>query len=1199
MTLKITIRPSTYYDPNETEPNVLTGVPGGDPTVTPDARAPQREPRLPATGAEMATQGQYPEPEWDDSADDDLELPLKQHREDRGMLDSFLKTVIAAGQDPSSLLISMANAGTLSGNKAAEREADEQQARSEWLGRLKAIAEDVSYGLIETPLQTVGGARDAAQAAINGVGAIGDWLNRNVGDLGTVHLFDDAGNLSPRIAPSASRADMPQLPKIKPASTATSGAVRSIAQFLTGFAAGGKVLGAAAGSGFRAAAAKGAFADLAAFDGHEKRLADLIQSVPALKNPVTEFLASKEGEGELEGRFKRAVEGLGLGAAAEGMLLGLKAIKAARTARATPEQEAARAAAETPPAAPLNMLGDADAPIIVNARAKATAASRATEGLGVPDSVAARALSTRGMTPIDGARDSYVNFARINSQDDVKRAMADMAEAFKADVDAARRGIRTNAETLEAAAKIDAFETLITRRTGEALNAEQSVAARGLWEASGRKLLEVAEAARDNPSPENLFQFRKMLATHYAVQQEVIASRTETARALQSWAIPAGGSREQMRAIADMLNKTGGLDVNAEFAARIAALKNVPGGISALDKVVEKGAFAKSLDVVKEVWMMALLSNPKTHMVNTMSNTAVAGQQIVERFVASRLSQVVGSGEIPIGEAAAQWFGLVSGLRDAFRYAGKAFVTGSSGFGTGKVEAPFVRAVSSDALGVGNSWAASVVDTLGTAINLPGRALLTADEFYKTVGYRMELNAQAFRAASREVIDGRITQAELKGRIAGIVANPPEALRMKAADAAAYQTFTDAPGTWVKALNRLETEMANASAGGQLGATLLRFIVPFRNTPANIFKYTFERTPLAPLTQRYREAIAQGGAAADLARTRLALGSATILLATDLALDGHLTGSGPDKNDKGQRDALLRSGWQPYSVKIGDRYFAYNRMDPIGFTLGIGADLAEGMKRADFSGSTSAELQKAFAAATFSVANNALSKNYMRGMTDFIQAISEPDRQGPFWLRKTLGAFAPGGMAETARAIDPYMRATNDLVSRLKSRTPGLSSDLPLVRDLYGRPRSYQSGLGTAYDMLSPIYSRQEDLQPIDREMMGNSFYLNMPSRKVSGVRLTNRPEVYNRYLELQGQTRASELGDKKLVSKYGDVTLLDALNGIVTGAHPLGMEYKKASDADDKEKFIRGVVNAYRRAARVRLTREFPKVFEAVDNDE
>lgn len=97
----------------------------------------------------------------------------------------------------------------------------------------------------------------------------------------------------------------------------------------------------------------GAAADFAVFDGHEGRLSDLVQQFPSLQNPITEFLASDKDDGEIEGRLKAAVEGVGIGAATELLLLGVKGLKAFRKVKAeggTDEaaEEAAQAAVPEP-----------------------------------------------------------------------------------------------------------------------------------------------------------------------------------------------------------------------------------------------------------------------------------------------------------------------------------------------------------------------------------------------------------------------------------------------------------------------------------------------------------------------------------------------------------------------------------------------------------------------------------------------------------------------------------------------------------------------------------------------------------------------------------------------------------------------------------------------------------------------------------
>ena len=128
-------------------------------------------------------------------------------------------------------------------------------------------------------------------------------------------------------------------------------------------------------------AIQGAISGFAFFDPHEERLANMIQAWPAVANPITEFMAAKEGEGRLEGRLKRTLEEAGFGVAAEGAakLLGssLRAFKKIRAAKAAAEAspEAAEevlrgmseAAAETKP---LSALGDIDGPVVAKGEAR-------------------------------------------------------------------------------------------------------------------------------------------------------------------------------------------------------------------------------------------------------------------------------------------------------------------------------------------------------------------------------------------------------------------------------------------------------------------------------------------------------------------------------------------------------------------------------------------------------------------------------------------------------------------------------------------------------------------------------------------------------------------------------------------------------------------------------------------------------------
>lgn len=1065
-----------------------------------------------------------------------------------------------------------------------------------WLsadGMIAKAAKDVGTGLTELPTQAVGGVRDAAQAFLE----LGDELERLV-PLGGVQFFDDKGNFDMQYVPPAelaaqyAKVGSPELPNVRQPASTTGSVARGVSQFLAGFGLAGKVIGGfgsatKAGVALKTTGASIA-ADFFAFDGQQERLSNLISDVPGLKNPVTDFLAAKEDDPEFLGRAKNVLEGLGLdGAVALTLGKGLKKSLAAykKAAAGRGDAEAAsnllknmgqekvlrdagelRAIGNASPDAPLMFMRDAAKEI----------------DTGVPHDIEASALvAERGLSPL-GKSDVYVNFAKIETPEDIQRIIQDTSSAFAENIDQAKRGVRTNAQTRLSADQQNAWKVLAGRRTGDPLNAEQALAARQLWASSGEKLAEVANLAAGNPSPENLYQFRKMLAVHHGIQKEVIAARTETARALQSWAIPAGGGKERMQSMAQTLERFGGIEASEELARKIALASTMPNGAEIVSNLVEKSTYAKGLSSVQEYWINALLSGPKTHAANIISNTGVAAAAVLERSAASRLSRFLGTeGGVEIGEAAAQVAGLRGGILDAFQYAGKALRTGQTGFGLDKIETPRVKSISSTAWNVrSDSWLGKAIDGMGAVINIPGRMLQAEDEFFKTIGYRMELHAQAQRMAVRE-LGPNAAPSEIAGRVSEIIKNPPEAIRMDATEMAAYQTFTSAPGNFVRSLGKVKGTYPE-----------LNFIIPFVNTPANILRYTFERTPLAPLSSRYRAAMAKGGADADLALTKMGMGTVALLYAIDLGMNGVISGSGPSKPSESQ--TWRRQGNQPYSVKFGDKQVAFNRLDPIGYHLGIGADIAEYLVNAG-GDSSLPELEEGIAASVFAVAENVTSKSYMQGLALLMEALNEPDRFASSYVERFASSFIPSGVAEVARITDPVSRQAHDIVSAMKRRIPGLSADLPPRRDVWGREISYQSGFGAAYDTISPLYGATAKPEPIDTAMQTGGWHVGMPSKtmQIDGehVSMRNRPDIYSDYLKLQGSTVPSEYGKygKKVAEKYGNATLLDTLNGIVTGQHPLSVEFKSAETPDDQERVIDRVINDYRRAARNVILDKYP----------
>lgn len=1050
------------------------------------------------------------------------------------------------------------------------------------------VGKDVGRGLLEAPRNIAGGARDALQEMSETLQSLTSWAKDAPGP-GIV--WDDENGIR-LLSPSEWRewkkanpdavGTLPELPSVRDADSVTGGLVRGVSQFLTGFVTAGatrpiKAVQPTSGAGkVGKAMLQGGIADAAAFDPHEERLSNLIQDFPALQSPVTEFLAASPGDSEAEGRFKNAMEGFGLGALAEGMFRATKAIRAAQIAKRGDAPAVEEVFPEVSPDA-FKLLGDADDASLIKPADPAVSSRPGGDEPGAGLRPGDPGQVDAGDLLEDADPEMFINFARIDSPDDVKTVMQSMADAFKPDIDDARRGAKVSFKQMELSAEqVDAFQTLQARRVGEPLNAEQSIAARQLWAASSDRLTAAAKAAAENPSEANLFAFRKMVSVHSAIQAEVIAARTETARALASWRIPAGGNAERFAAIDDALQSAGGPELTREMASRIAALAD-NGMLSEMDSFIEKTTWVKTRDAMLEAWVAGLLSGPKTHLVNAMSNTSVLFQQMMERATAARIAQAIGDdASVQLGESTAQLFGMMQGLKDGIRFAAKSFRTGESGYGLGKVDIPNQGAISSEAFSIASdSWLGRSVDVMGTVARLPFRSLTAADEFFKTVGYRMELNALALRQAASEINAGKIPADQLKSRIAEIVENPPESLRLSAIGQANYQTFTNTPGTLAQGISRMVNEYP-----------VMRVILPFVRTPANIMTYTFQRTPLAPLMSEVRADLSAGGARRDVALARIATGTTVMMVVADNAMNGDITGNGPAS--AAERQALMRTGWQPYSVKVDGRYYAYNRMDPIGMTMGLAADMVEILVNDDYGVEKERTMEEAAVAVTMSIANNVMSKTYLSGISDFFEAMADPERRADSFFQRLGGSVVPAGVAEVARYQDPYMREANNILEAIRRRTPGLSDELPPRRDLWGRPISYQSGLGPAYDALSPIYSKEQTSSPIDEEILRLEASITMPPKKTSfngvTIDLSNHPEAWSRYVELAGNALkhpAWNLGAK------------DYLDQMVTGRGDLSPLYQELSEGPDggKSDLIKKTINEYRELARRQLLDEFPEL--------
>lgn len=823
-----------------------------------------------------------------------------------------------------------------------------------------------------------------------------------------------------------------------------------------------------------------------------------------------------------------------------------------------------------------------------------------------------------GFQRIDGPGEAWINFGRINNADDVVNASKAIAEQFSKENIAGIRANRSRFAMASDAKAINAFETLVLKDKLNLADSEQ-MALGALWYASGKRLTNLAVLSKQTNSAAVQFAFFRQIEIHRIIQEydvkagaaagrSLVARRfrvdnidpvamkgtAENAEATAAGADPMKPTAtkpnqnviNQIKYMDDIIKRYGGIGNLQSIADKVVKM-SAEGQWDTITKAVQDSSWRKATNVASEFFTNMLLYGPKTILMNGISGPMNVLLNLTERKVASMWGNLIGDpNAISTTALMYQMHGIKQGFRDAFRNAAKTWRTNEMGFSYGggtyaSVMDDTERRISSRYLSVNpDSWIGTAIDHLGSIVNVPSKALMATDEWAKTIAYQMELHALAAREVVGQVRSGTIPKERIGEEIRDIITNGGKYqwLRDQAVQQAKYLTFTT-----LASEKSITDAMLKLRHRTYVGA----FVMPFINTPANILAYSLERTPLAPLTGKFRSNVAKGGVYKQQAIAQLGIGSMFLAIAADMYDEGSIIGR--LSTDKEKREEQQRSGMMPYSIKMGNTYIQYNRLDPFGFLLGMGADTMDVVKAVNDNDHI-VDPAEVMAGTALSFANTFLNKTYLQGAMDLVEAVSDPDRYAESYTAKMISAFATPQISKDIRQyLDPDMRAAKGWLEAIENRVPGLSEGLPPQVDVWGRNRTYRGPISAEYDFLSPIRLGSESKEPIDQEMETLRDYVAMPSKRIQvgsqEISLRDNLPAYSRYAQLAGNDYIHPV--------YG-LGAKDFLNAVVTGGHELSANYTSLSN-EEKGAFIRNVVTDYRKKARVQLFEEFPELNDQV----
>jgi hypothetical protein len=720
----------------------------------------------------------------------------------------------------------------------------------------------------------------------------------------------------------------------------------------------------------------------------------------------------------------------------------------------------------------------------------------------------------------------------------IKNLIKDIAEEHEEKINERRRGVIKLKETEEMADRLGmTAKTLLKRGLGKSYNAEELYRAHQILTTSAERLKkkhkQLIEKGKSNITEAEIAEFRVSMQEHAAIQAEFAGVRAEAGRALSSLRIIAQSLGEKN--YDKVLDALGGKDLNEKIIDRI--LEMDPENEVAINKFVEAMSKPTTWDMVYEYWINSILSAPTTHIVNITSNLLTS---LTKPLLEMPVSAIINMPSILkgnnrnfyLGQIPSHFVGMYDGLFEGIKMAGKSFKTEIPQFGKGsKLESLKFK---------------SIPGVAGGVIRTPGRALMAADEFFKWIIYRSQLASDAYKIAKNEGLKGE----KLAERYSELKLSPSEKMVKKAAFEAEYRTFTNPLGEFGNRVMRLRSDFV---ADNKKYPNPLKFVLPFIRTPTNIAKFALERTPAGFISKTYKilnKKIPPEEIAEELAKP--IVGSIIIAGALILSRMGLITGAGPKDDD--ERDTLYRMGWLPYSLKIGDRYYSYSRLEPLGSVLGMTADYGDLNKN-------ESELNEIAERMAYSVGKNIISKTYMKGLSDLVDALSDPKRYGERYLQSMAGSLIPNIIASGTRASDKEMKEIKNLADTFKSRLPGLDDSLYPKRDLWGNPIERSGNFWIKF--LSPIQYSAAKGNELDKEILKVGANVDTPYKKIKLSEEQKRitkieenylnipPDIFDNYQKLAG----------KLAKYYALQTIASE-------------EYKTASDETKKDLIENSIKN-------------------------
>lgn len=228
-----------------------------------------------------------------------------------------------------------------------------------------------------------------------------------------------------------------------------------------------------------------------------------------------------------------------------------------------------------------------------------------------------------------------------------------------------------------------------------------------------------------------------------------------------------------------------------------------------------------------------------------------------------------------------------------------------------------------------------------------------------------------------------------------------------------------------------------------------KLTIPFVHTGTNIIKQSIEFSPVTGLFT----AVKAANKSEQIAKW--AIGTAATLATASLVGNDRVTFSEP-RDAKSKAD-FRAAGMQPYSIKIGDKWFSYQRLHPaIAFNMALTAALKDRLSDKTIDDSTASRILSAFAKYGTFISE----QSYLKNIGDFVAGTQGDEDAWTQYFSNYPQQFVPfkSLLGWVEKLTDPVQRQADPKGTLLEKQMQQFMSQIPWAAQNYVPPRLDNDG---------------------------------------------------------------------------------------------------------------------------------------------